>query len=284
MVAEVLGTYYMPIPAPHKPRILLTGAAGKVGRLLTPLLRQTLALRLCDLNPMSLALPEDEVLQGDLADPDFARAATAGVDGVVHLAGLVASRVSFEDTLNSNYRALLAVLEACRSQNVSRLVFASSHHILGLHPSHCLYDETSPLAPDSFYAVSKAFGEAACVLYSMRFGIKTLVVRIGNADPEVVDARRKRIWISGRDLAQLVTIGLTHPSLRYEVVYGVSNCPAPIFSNDAAARLGYQPLDDAGAHHAPSFRSLAELTPADGYSHVGGIFAADPLPDALQRT
>ena len=273
-----------PTPESPKPRILLTGAAGKIGRLLTPLLREILALRLCDVNPMPLALPEDEVLQGDLTDPDFARRATAGVDGVVHLAALVASRVSFEDTLNGNYRALLAVLEACRRQKVDRFVYASSHHILGLHPSDRLHDEASPLAPDGFYGLSKAFGEAACALYSMRFGVRTLVVRIGNADPEVSDARRERVWISGRDLVQLVTLGLTHPALRYEIVYGVSNCPAPIFSNDAAARLGYRPLDDAGAHHASSFRSLAELTPADGFRRVGGFFAADPLPDPLRRT
>jgi uronate dehydrogenase len=274
----------MSTSASPKPLILLTGAAGKIGRLLTPLLRQTAALRLCDLNPMPLALPGDEVLQGDLSDPDFARRASAGVEGVVHLAALVASRVSFEDTLNGNYRALLALLEACRHGNVPRFVYAGSHHILGLHPSNRVYDENSPLAPDGFYGLSKAFGEAACAMYSMRFGIRVLVVRIGNADPEVVDARRERVWVSGRDLTQLVTIGLTHPDLRHEIVYGVSRCPAPVFSNDAAARLGYQPQDDARDHHAPGFRTLDELTPADGYEHAGGFFAADPLPDPLRLT
>ncbi len=267
-----------------RPRILLTGAAGKVGRLLTPLLRETVALRLCDMHPMPLASGGDEVLQGDLSDPDFARCATRGVNGVVHLAALVASRVSFEDTLEGNYRALLAVLEACRLQGIDRFVFASSHHIVGLHPSGRIYDEGAIPAPDGFYGLSKAFGEAACALYAMRFGIRTLVVRIGNADPEVSDARRERVWISGRDLAQIVMIGLTHPALRYEIVYGVSSCAAPIFSNDAAARLGYQPLDDAGEHHGANYRAFAELTPADGFDRVGGFFAADPLPDPLRKT
>jgi len=270
-------------PTP-RPRILLTGAAGKIGRLLTPLLRRSYTLRLCDRSPMEFALPEDEVEQGDLAEPEFARRAVAGVEGVVHMAALVASRVSFEDTFNGNYRALLAVLEACRRLQVSRFVYASSHHIVGLHSSSAILDEGARVAPDSFYGLSKAFGEGACALYAARFGIATLVIRIGNADPEVADARRERLWISGRDLAQLVTIGLTHPELRYEIVYGVSRCTAPIFSLERAVRLGYQPEDVAAEHRSTAFRPLSAFGPEDGYGYAGGVFAADPLLDPFERT
>lgn len=259
----------------------MTGAAGKVGELLAPLLRQSFALRLTDIRPVQAAAKDDEVVQGDLADPEVALRVVSDVAGVVHLAGLVASGVSFEDTLDANYRGLLSVLEACRQEGVNRFVFASSHHIIGMHPSSRLYSETDVPAPDSFYGLSKAFGEAACALYARRFGIATLVIRIGNADPLVMDARRERLWISGRDLCQLVTIGLTHEALRYDIVNGVSDCPSPLLSLDAAERLGYRPQDDASAHRSPDFRSLEELTEADGYGQVGGRFAADALPDAF---
>jgi uronate dehydrogenase len=267
---------------PERKRILLTGAAGHVGLLLTPLLRRTFALRLCDIRPVA-AEGDDEAAQGDLADPGFARQAVEGATGVVHLAALVASQVSFEDTLNPNYRAMLAVLEACRLEGVRRLVYSSSHHIAGLYPSDRMYGETDAPAPDGFYGLSKAFGEAACALYAMRFGIATLVIRIGNAFPQVVDGRRERLWISAPDLAQLVTIGLTAEDLRYEVVYGISNCPDPIFRNEAAARLGYQARDSARDHHAPRFRGLPQLAAEDGPALVGGSFAADPLPDPFNR-
>jgi len=266
----------------EKKKILLTGAAGRVGSLLAPLLRARFALRCCDV--VSLAgESDDEILHGDLANPEFARQAVAGTEGVVHLAGLVASRVSFEDTLDANYRAVLAVLEACRKEKVQRFVFASSHHIVGLYPSDRTYDEFAIPAPDGFYGLSKAFGEAACALYAERFGISTLVIRIGNADPEVVDARRERLWISGRDLANLVDIGLTTENLRYEVVYGVSQCPNAFFKNDVAARLGYRPQDHAGDHHASTFRTSSELGPDDGAGKVGGRFAVDSLPSALDN-
>jgi uronate dehydrogenase len=263
-------------------RILVTGAAGKVGQVLLPLLRHSFPLRLTDLRAIPTALPEDEVLEGDLADPEFAVRAVSGAAGVVHLAGLVASDVSFEDTLNGNYRALLSILEACRAQSVRRFIFTSSHHILGLHPAVRLYDETSPLAPDGFYGLSKAFGEAACAMYALRFGIATLVIRVGNADPRVADARRERLWISGRDLCQLVTIGLTHEALRYEIVNGVSYSPSPLFSLDSARRLGYLPEDNSCDYRATDFRTAAEMTEADS-SYAGGRFAVDSLPHPFRQ-
>lgn len=267
----------------NRKRILLTGAAGRVGRLLRPLLQATYALRLCDVVPLAEVAPDDEIICGDLADPAVAQRAVAGTAGVVHLAGLVAPAVSFEDTLSPNYRAVLALLEACRHSGVDRFVFASSHHIVGLHPPAALPDDPA-LAPDGFYGLSKAFGEAASALYARRFGIRTLIVRIGNADPEVVDGRRERLWVSGRDLTQLIAIGLEHPALDCETVYGTSICPDPFFPNAAAQRLGYRPQDTASGHRAPSFRPLAAMTAADGAGHVGGLFAASALPPPFERT
>lgn len=266
-----------------KKRILLTGAAGRVGRLVRPLLQKKYALRLCDIAPVATTADDDEVLSGDLADPTVAARAIEGVEAVVHLAGLVAPAVSFEDTLAPNYRAVLTLLEACRRTDVGRFVFASSHHIVGLLPLKALSAD-APLAPDGFYGLSKAFGEAACALYARRFAIRTLIVRIGNADPEVQDGRRERLWISGRDLVQLISIGLEHEALECEIVYGTSHCPDPLFPNDAAQRLGYLPADHAAEHHAADYRPLSAMGATDGPTHVGGPFAASRLPDPFART
>lgn len=264
-------------------RLLLTGAAGRVGRLIRPLLGDAYALRLCDRAPLAAEAADDEVMTGDLSDPAVASRAVAGVAGVVHLAGLVAPDVSFEDTLAPNYRAVLALLEACRQGGVERVVFASSHHLVGLHPPGPL-GVAAPVAPDGFYGLSKAFGEAACALYARRFGLRTFVIRIGNADPAVVDGRRERLWISARDLVQLIRLGLEHAEVRCEVVYGVSRCPDAFFAENGAGRFGYQPLDYAAEHHAPGFRPFAALGAADGAGCVGGGFAAAPLPPPFERT
>lgn len=266
-----------------KKRILLTGAAGRVGRLVRPLLQPSYALRLCDLAPLAPTADDDEIVRGDLADPAIAARAVEGVAGVVHLAGLVAAAVSFEDTLAPNYRAVLSLLEACRRGGVPRFVFASSHHIVGWHAPATL-PAAAPVAPDGFYGLSKAFGEAACALYARRFGIRTLIIRIGNADREVVDGRRERLWVSGRDLTQLIALGLEHAAVQCETVYGASNCPDPFFPNEEARRLGYRPQDHAAKHRAANFRPRAELGAADGAGHVGGQFAAADLPGPFVRT
>lgn len=276
--ADPIGMHLM------RKRILLTGAAGRVGRLLRPLLQASYALRLCDLAPLAAVAPDDEILRGDLAEPATAQTAVAGVAAVVHLAGLVAPAVSFEDTLTPNYRAVLSLLESCRHAGVPRFVFASSHHIVGLHAPAPL-TAASPVAPDGFYALSKAFGEAACALYARRFGLRTLIVRIGNADPEISDGRRERMWVSGRDLAQLIGIGIENPDVTCDIVHGVSHCPDPFFAADETAhRLGYRPLDVAADHHTPGFRPLSAMSAADGADRMGGPFATAPLPPPFIRT
>lgn len=263
-----------------KPILTITGAAGRVGRLLRPLLAERYHLRLVDIADPQ-AGPDEESLVGDLADGAVAAAAVDGAEGVLHLAGLVGPDFDFEATLRPNYLALIALLDACHAAATTRFVYASSHHVVGLHPAKdAPFDAATPLAPDGFYGLSKAFGEAACQLYARRFAIPTLIIRIGNADPRVSDGRRERMWVSGRDLARLVELGLTAQNLVCETVFGVSSAPSPLFLNTAAKRLGYRPLDNSVDNHAADYRPLATLTVADGADWAGGLFAVTPLPRA----
>src|SRR6185312_10613989 len=95
--------------------------------------------------------------------------------------------------------------------------------------------------PDSRYGVSKAFGEALGALYADKHGLRVLCIRIGNVDDRPVDRRRLAIWLHPEDLIQLVRIGLEHPALTYEVVYGASDNERSWWDNEAAFRLGYRP-------------------------------------------
>jgi uronate dehydrogenase len=99
--------------------------------------------------------------------------------------------------------------------------------------------------PDSRYGVSKVFGEALGSLYADKYGMEIFNMRIGNVNVKPVDKRRLSIWISPRDLAQLVTIGIEHPDIRFEIVYGVSGNTRSWYDNSNATRLGYKPEDDS---------------------------------------
>lgn len=263
----------------NKPTILITGAGGRVGTLLRPLLRQNYLLRLIDINAIDDPQEGEQVVHGDLADPEIASLVMRGAAGVVHLAAAVSPNIDFAGTYRPNYVAILNLLEAARRHDVKRFVFASSHHAVGMLSSADPVPSEALPAPDGFYGLSKAFGEAACAMYSHRFGIRTLIVRIGNVDPQIVDGRRERLWTSGRDLAQIIEIGLAEGNYQHEVVHGLSRCPRPLLSNESALRLGFEPRDCATENHASTFVPLDSLTAKDGIDFIGGFFAVTELPD-----
>ena len=104
------------------------------------------------------------------------------------------------------------------------------------------------MRPDSPYGLSKCWGELVAGLYYDTSGIRSLSIRIGNAGTYPNSERSIAIWISARDLAQLVRIGLTHPLIAATVVYGVSDADEKWWDNDLARRLGYQPEDRPRDH------------------------------------
>lgn len=258
--------------------LLVTGAAGLVGTALRPLLAPHYRLRLLDRQAIAPQAGE-ETVQGDLCDPACVDRAVAGADAVLHLACVHGPAVRFAATVGPNYTATLELLQAAERHRVGRFVFASSHHVLGQYKT----DRTTPFddlppAPDSYYGMSKVFGEAACASHALRGGPAAFVIRIGNADAQVSDARRLRIWTSARDLAQLIRIGLEHPEVVNEIVYGVSECPHPMFANTRARALGYRPQDNARDFVAPGFLAHEAMDPVtSGRDHVGGAYAAAPF-------
>ena len=161
-----------------------------------------------------------------------------------------------------------------RRAGVRRIVFATSNHAVGFYPRDHRIDHRVVPRPDSRYGVSKAFGEAIASLYSDKHGIGVLCTRIGNFGEKPIDKRRLSIWISPRDYTQLVRIGLEHPDIRYEIVYGVSNNRRSWYDNSNAERLGYRPQDDS----EPYAEAVLAAEPAGANPiaerYQGGTFCA----------
>lgn len=263
--------------------LLITGAAGIVGSALRPLLRKDYALRLFDRQPIGDLADNETGFVGDLTRTADLIEAVKGVDAVLHLACAHGTDIRYDVTVKPNYDATLQLLEAAAAAQVKRFVFASSHHVLGQYSSETTAAcDDLPIAPDSYYAISKAFGEAACAAFARRTHMGAMVIRIGNADPQVSDARRLRLWTSARDLEQLVRIGLEHPAINYDVVYGVSECPQAFFSNHHARSLGYTPQDKAEDFLAADFLSFEAMDArTSGRQFLGGAYAVSPLLSTL---
>lgn len=257
-------------------RVLLTGAAGIVATALRPLLRERYEeVVLTDLVPIEDCVNGESFAAGNLEDLDFLTDLADNVDGIIHLGGVVGADFTFEQTLSANIVGTHNVFEAAVRAGVESIVYASSHHAVGFTPrTSSPIDHHAIARPDGEYGLSKAYGEAAAAYYVDNFARRILTIRIGFVGEEVITERRLHTWSSPRDLEQLIYIGLTHPDLHHEIVYGASETEEPFFDNSNAFRLGYRPQDRA-IDHVKEKEILTEkpdLTTISG-GVIGGGFA-----------
>ncbi len=227
--------------------ILITGAAGRIGSFMHAELAGKYKLRLSDIQPVKNLKPGETFIKADIANMKHALRITKGVDAVVHFGGQSGEH-TWEQILNANIIGFRNTLEAARVNGVKRFLVATSNHAVGFYPITQTVDHRVYIKPDSRYGVSKVFNEALSSLYADRYGMEMFCMRIGNVNREPIDRRRLAIWISPRDMAQLVTIGIEKPKLKFEIVYGISDNKGSWFDNSNAKRLGYKPKDRSAAY------------------------------------
>ncbi|AEW93441.1 MULTISPECIES: NAD-dependent epimerase/dehydratase family protein [Streptomycetaceae] len=267
------------MPAPRT--VLLTGAAGGVGTLMRRLLPSYgYRLRLLDVVPIEDAEEGTEVVTADLADTGALRAAVRGTDAVLHLAG-ISLEADFPEILRANVEGTYHLYEAVRAEGVRRVVLASSNHAVGFTPRPAgddpLVPVDTPHRPDTFYGLSKCFGEDLASLYWDRYGVETVSVRIGSLQPEPTDVRMLSVWLSPADGARLFHAALTAGDVGHTVVYGSSANTRLWWDLSSARALGYQPRDDAEAFAARLLAEQGEPDPArPEHAFLGGQFCTDP--------
>jgi len=146
---------------------LVTGGAGFIGsHLAEEIARRGHRIRVADSlvtgKRSNLAhVPGVELIEGDLADLDFAKKVAAGCDYVLHQAAIPSVPRSVTDPITSNRAnvdATLNVLVAARDAGVKRLVFAGSSSAYGDTPTLPKH-EGMPADPLSPYALQKVVGE-----------------------------------------------------------------------------------------------------------------------------
>ena len=106
-------------------------------------------------------------------------------------------------------------------------------------------------------------------------GLRVLSLRIGNVGERPLDKRRLAIWIRPDDLVQLIRIGLEHPDLRYEVMYGASYNERSWWDNSVAYRYGYRPKGRAEDFLDHALAEQSKLPPDPvGDFYQGGTFCS----------
>jgi uronate dehydrogenase len=232
-------------------RVLLTGAAGSIGRVLT--------LGLTDRGHEVVGL--DRVAQpegvagtwhtADCADPDAVAdvfAAEGSLDAVVHMAGHP-GEASLPDSLTSHVVTTAALLDAMVEHGVTRIVYGGSNHAVGHTPRAGLADGLLTTAtrprPDTFYGVAKVAAEGLLSLYADRHGLDAVSCRIGSFLPEPQTVRNLATWLSPDDCVRMVDAALTTPAPGFAVLYGISANTRAWWDLEPGRALGYEPQDDA---------------------------------------
>ncbi|MFG6416478.1 NAD-dependent epimerase/dehydratase family protein [Roseateles sp. DC23W] len=226
-------------------RLLLTGAAGALGRMLRPRMKRYCeTLRVSDLAAMDPAGDGEEVVVAPLEDEAAMYELLDGVDAVLHFGGVSVEK-PFSTVLPANIVGAYNLYEAARRRGTKRIVFASSNHVTGFYSQ----GETIPAhvvpRPDSYYGLSKAFGENLAQFYFDRHGLETVSIRIGSCLPEPQDRRHLSSWISHDDMERLLVAALTAPVVGHSIVYGASDNRTTWWDNSQGKHVGYRPQDSS---------------------------------------
>lgn len=247
-------------------RIGLTGANGTIGRVLLAGLRADYEFKAFTRRPVDFPAT---IVHFDR--PAEVAGAFAGLEGVIHLAADPSPMASWESVRDHNLEGMYQVLEECRRSGVRRLIFASTNHTQ--HGNTILttpetLDPTKrvpmrldePPNPDSLYAVSKLFGEQLGKLYSQRYGLEFVGLRIGwitaADDPTAMrgtpaEDYMRAMFLSHRDCIAAHRCAL-EADAQYLLAYVISGNGRRVFDLEATAKdLGYVPQDDAEDYFGP---------------------------------
>ena len=237
--------------------------------------------------------PDYPTQVASVADYDAIRPAFDGQDAVIHLAvyppGI--EDENWERMRAVNIQGTYNVLDACREAGVPKVIFASTNHVVGMYEEELapeiyqpdtefVIDHTTPVRPDSYYAVTKLFGEhlgrfqveaksapdqfyalRICTLfgeeYDHPYGLAERAVdhgevERGSAEYEILGKRMKAMWFSRRDCAQMVDRMLEDDSISFDIFYGVSANGTRFHDIEHARKhLGYEPRDDGTEWDGP---------------------------------
>jgi uronate dehydrogenase len=272
-------------------KVLVTGAAGHIGRVLSVGLGDR-GHEVVGLDVM----PQPDGVDGawhtaDCSDPDAvadvfeAEFAESSLDAVVHMAGHP-GELSLPDSLTSHVTTTAALLDAMVEHGVRRMVYGGSNHAVGHTPRAGLADGLLPvetrLRPDTFYGVAKAAAESLMSLYADRHGFDVVSCRIGSFLAEPATVRHLATWLSHDDCVRMVDAALTTPAPGFAVMYGISHNTRGWWDLAPGRALGYDPLDDA-EDWADRVEARAEDRLENAY--VGGGYLAESMRrPALDRS
>lgn len=233
-----------------KPKILITGAAGRIGQALTQYLTGHYDIVLTDIR-QPRQFYGHPFIKGDISDLDAMRSICQDIDIIVHLAGNADSEAGFESLLPSNIIGTYNLFQAAYEAGSWRIIYASSVNTVLGYPPEVQVQTDMPVRPANLYGATKVWGEALARYYADQKGLSCICLRFGatrhhedryfHLDNPMLDR-----MITYRDLLKLIKASIDAPSdLDFGVFFGTSDNPWNRFDiTDSRMVLGYAPADD----------------------------------------
>jgi uronate dehydrogenase len=145
--------------------------------------------------------------------------------------------------------------------------------VIGFHEQGKTIDVDCERRPDTYYGLSKSFGEDVARFYYYRYGIETVCLRIGSSFPKPLDRRQMFTYLSYADMVRLTRSALTASNVGCSIIYGMSANKEGWWDNSKAAHIAYEPKDSSEPYRAEVMREHPELAPVDpAKMFQGGIF------------
>ncbi len=244
-------------------RVIITGAAGRIGGQIVEELSAAHELVLVDRAPVvgrrsivaDLALPRADSFWRLWPGSSRRRwhETFEGAEIILHLAGEPRVEAPWRQLLHDNIEATWNVLEAAARHRVRRVIYAGSNWAVkalerDLAPACYKPDgpkigSDAPPRPVNAYGISKAFGELVgrAFVDDGKFG-SFVAVRIGSFLPTPPADERSHRWLGTDDLRRLLRRCVEAEFDGFHVVYGVSAQPeAPYDLSHTRRLLSWEP-------------------------------------------
>lgn len=243
----------LPAPSPTIHRVLVTGAAGRIGSHYARHApgHHTKRLQVRTLDDRARALePFGELVVASLDDSAALGEACRGMDTVLHLAGNPRPDAGWDDLLESNIKGTYNILAAAKAAGCRRVILASSIHAVSGYSADVQVRTSEPVNPGDLYGVSKCFMEALGRYYAEKEGLSVIALRIGAFQPVEAARKENSFWmmdgfVSRRDLNDLIVKCIDDTRLRFAIFHGLSNNRFKRLDiSDARELVGYFPQDD----------------------------------------
>ena len=258
-------------------RIVLTGASGRLGSYLRePLSKITKKLVSTDKEDIGKTLHNEVFKKLNIKNFKDVNKILKKTDLIIHFGGY-SNEGPFKEILDSNILGTYNIWKSAKKNKIKRIIFASSIHSVGMYRANETINHKVMHKPDTFYGLSKCFGENLAQMYWDKCGIECLIIRILSC-AKVTSKRSLSTWLSYDDLIRIVIQSTKIKKLGFEIIYGVSNNKRLNVDNTNATRkLKINIKDNAEKFLNKLEQKLDIKKDEPGDKYLGGPFSIAKL-------